>query len=106
MPILQINLKLNVPAESYVANCRKVAGAIANVEGLLWKIWILNEDAGEAGGIYCFDTEDSLNNYVAGPIVSGLKQNPAVTVVSMKKFDVVEDLTRVTRGTMTTRSAA
>lgn len=98
MPILQINFKLNVPADAYIANCQNVVSAISDVAGLRWKIWILNEKASEAGGIYCFDSEDSLKDYLSGPIVGGLKQNPAVTNVSAKRFDVLEDLTRVTRG--------
>ncbi len=98
MPILQINFKLNVPAAAYVSHCQTVVNAFTNLPGLLWKIWILNEEAGEAGGIYCFDNEDSLNAYLEGPIVAGLKQLPAVANVSAKRFDVVQDLTRITRG--------
>jgi Putative mono-oxygenase ydhR len=98
MPILQINFKLNAPADAYAADCQNVVNAISNVAGLRWKIWILNEQTSEAGGIYCFDSEESLNGYVMGPIVARLKQHPAVTDVSVKRFDVLEDLTRVTRG--------
>ena len=98
MPILQINFKLNVPAEEYASSCQGVTQAIAGVAGLRWKIWILNEQEKEAGGIYFFDTEQSLSDYLTGPIVAQLRKHPGLRDVTVKRFDVMEDLTSTTRG--------
>ena len=98
MPILQINFKLNVSAKEYAASCQSVTQAIADVAGLRWKIWILNEQVEEAGGIYFFDTEQSLSDYLAGPIVAKLRKHPGLRDVTAKRFDVMEDLTSTTRG--------
>lgn len=98
MPILQINFKLNVPADAYASNCQGVAQMIAAVSGLHWKIWILNEREKEAGGIYYFDTEQALSDYLSGPIVAHLGNDPAISDVSVKRFDVLEELTSATRG--------
>jgi len=98
MPILQINFKLNVPAGEYASSCQGVAQAIASVAGVRWKIWILNEQEKEAGGIYFFDTEQSLSDYLSGPIVAQLRKHPGVRDVAVKRFDVMEDLTSTTRG--------
>ena len=98
MPILQINFKLNVPAGLYAAGCQSVVQAIAEAAGLRWKIWILNEQEQEAGGIYCFDTEQALSDYLSGPIVAHLRDHPAVSDVTAKRFAVMEELTSVTRG--------
>ena len=106
MPLLQINFKLNVPAADYTATCHAVAGAIAAVTGLRWKIWILNEHQQEAGGIYCFATQQDLNNYLSGPIVSQLRNYPAIRDISAKQFDVMEDLTAITRGPVAAEAAA
>ena len=54
MPILQINFKLNVPSAEYRKVVKSVVQAIADVPGLVWKVWLLNEQDGEAGGIYFF----------------------------------------------------
>jgi hypothetical protein len=96
MPILQINFKLNVPAEEYASSCQGVAQAIASVAGLRWKIWILNEQEKEAGGIYLFDTERSLSDYLSGPIVAQLRKHPGLRDATVKRFDVMEDLTSTT----------
>jgi len=98
VPILQINFKLNVPADLYASSCQGVVQAIADVSGLRWKIWILNEREKEAGGIYFFDTEQALSDYLSGPIVAQLANHPALTDVTAKRFDVMEELTSATRG--------
>ena len=98
MPILQINFKLNVPADDYALTCQSVVQGIADVSGLRWKIWILNKQEQEAGGIYFFDTEQALSDYLSGPIVAQLANHPAFTDVTAKRFDVMEELTNATRG--------
>jgi len=69
MPILQINFKLNVAPAEYRKLCKSVAQTIADVPGLLWKVWLLNEQDGEAGGIYLFQNEQSLTAYLACQII-------------------------------------
>jgi hypothetical protein len=99
--LLQINLKFSVPSSDLKTAFAGVANDIAAVQGLLWKIWILNEQESEAGGIYLFDNSDSVRSYLEGPIVSGLKAHPALSDISAKQFDILEDLTGITRGPIT-----
>lgn len=96
--VLQINLKFNVPVEELKKAFDALAKDIAAVKGLRWKVWILNEQEHEAGGVYLFDDKDTVQAYLEGPIVSGLKAHPALSEISVKQFDVVEDLTAITRG--------
>ncbi len=96
--ILQINFKFGVPASDLSQGFAPYAQPIADTPGLRWKVWLMNEAEHESGGIYLFDDADSLNAYVAGPIVAGLKTHPALSQLSIKAFGVTEDLTRVTRG--------
>ena len=106
MPILQINFKLNAPAAEYEKMCQSLAQPVADVSGLRWKVWLLNEREKEAGGIYLFDTEEALNDYVAGPIVTQVKSHPALQDVTAKKFNVMEEVTAITRGPVSTLAAA
>src|SRR5258708_3828648 len=75
-----------------------VAQPIADTPGLRWKVWIMNEESRESGGIYLFDDEASLQAYLAGPIVAGLGAHPALSDISAKVFGVLEESTLVTRG--------
>jgi putative monooxygenase ydhR len=76
MPILQINFKLSVAAAEYRKICESVVQTIAHVPGLVWKVWLLNERAGEAGGIYFFQDERSLSEYLSGPILAQIRGLP------------------------------
>jgi len=51
--ILQINFNLNsnLPVSEYQKMAQSVAPVFLDVPGLKWKIWLLNPDTREAGGI-------------------------------------------------------
>jgi len=96
--ILQINFKFRASTTDYQNLCKSVAEAFAAVPGLRWKIWLLNEHEKEAGGIYLFESEQAVNDYLSGPLVAQVKGNPALYDVSVKAFDVMADVTAITRG--------
>jgi hypothetical protein len=100
--VLQINFRFSVPTADLKKAFDALVNDIAAVPGLRWKVWILNEQEREGGGIYLFESKDSVQAYLEGPIVSGLKAHPALSDISVKQFDVVEDLTAVTRGPVKT----
>lgn len=93
--ILQINYKLIGPRAGYEAENLPYAQPIADIPGLRWKIWIMNETQSEAGGIYLFDDEIAVNAFLDGPIIAEMKGDPTL---SIKAFDVIANLTAITRG--------
>ena len=101
--VLQVNFKLNVSAAEYEKTVTPMADAIAAVDGLRWKVWILNQEQREAGGIYLFDDEPSCAAFVAGPLGTALKNAPFLRELSVKQFDVMSDVTEVTRGPVAER---
>ncbi len=52
----------------------------------------------EAGGIYLFDDESSLQTFLAGPLAAKVKSHPAFSEMSAKQFEVMTDATATTRG--------
>lgn len=52
----------------------------------------------EAGGFYYFDGEESLNRFLASELAANVKDHPAVRDSSAKAFEVMDDVTSVTRG--------
>jgi hypothetical protein len=96
--VLQINFKFGVPSADLKNAFSPLVKDIAATPGLRWKVWIINEQEREAGGIYLFDDAESVQAYLGGPIVSGLKAHPALSQISLKQFDVLEDFTATTRG--------
>jgi hypothetical protein len=78
--ILQLNFKFNVPRVEYEAAVGPLADDFAQVPGLQWKVWLMNEADHEAG--------------------------PALSDMTAKKFDVMDDLTAITRGPVGIAGAA
>ena len=96
--ILQINFNLNVPVAEYQKVADFVAHAFLDVPGLRWKIWLLSPAAQEAGGIYLFDSQESLDAYLNGPLVAQLRGLTAIRNISMKQFEVMPEITALTHG--------
>jgi Putative mono-oxygenase ydhR len=93
--ILQINYNLNGPRAEYEKENLPYAQPIANIPGLRWKVWIVNEAQSEAGGIYLFDNDAAVQAFMDGPIIAEMKGDPTL---SIKTFDVIAELTAITRG--------
>ena len=100
--ILQLNFKFNVPRADYEAAVSPLANDFAEVPGLVWKVWLMNEAESEAGGIYLFEDESSLNAYLEGPLAAAVMAHPALSDLNAKVFDSIEEITRITRGPIET----
>jgi rhodanese-related sulfurtransferase len=99
--ILQINFKFNISAADYEQANEPYGSLVAALPGLVWKIWLMNEDSQEAGGLYLFEDDTSLQTFMDGPIVASLQDNPELMNLSIKPFGVLEKLTAETRGPVT-----
>lgn len=96
--MLQLNFTFNVSRAEYEQAVSPLADKFAAVAGLRWKVWLMNEEEREAGGIYLFDNETSLQSYLEGPLAAAVSNHPALSNMSVKQFDVMDDLTVITRG--------
>lgn len=104
--ILQINFKFSVPRAAYEQTVSPMASEFAAVPGCRWKIWLMNEAENEAGGIYLFDDDASLRTYLGSPLVAAVTSHPALSDFSVKQFDTLEAVTKVTRGPIEKAAAA
>jgi hypothetical protein len=94
--ILQVNFKFNRTRPELEQAFLQASQPIANVKGLLWKVWIVNEAEKSAGGIYLFKDEASVEAYLKGDIVARVKSNNSDFVA--KVFDIVPEPTKITHG--------
>jgi hypothetical protein len=62
--VLQINFKFNVSPTELAEAFAPLAEPIAEVPGLRWKIWSLDEATSEFAGIYLFDDTESVQTYL------------------------------------------
>jgi hypothetical protein len=96
--MLQLNFNFSVSKEEYEQAVSPLADKFANVPGLIWKVWILNEEKSEAGGIYLFENQAALDDYLAGSLAKIVTTHPALSNFSIKQFGIMKDITKVTRG--------
>ena len=75
-----------------------LVNTVLDAAGLRWTIWLMNAAQGEAGGVYLFDDEPSVEAFLTGPLIAGLKSQPALANLSAKAYDVMEAETARTYG--------
>ena len=96
--MLQLNFNFSVSKEEYEQAVSPLADKFAEVPGLKWKVWILNGEKSEAGGIYMFENQASLDEFLAGPLAKIVTSHPALSDFSVKQFGIMKDITKITRG--------
>ena len=103
--ILQVNMNFSIPRADLEAAWMGFAQPIADTPGLVWKVWLVNEQEKEAGGIYLFESGDAARAYVSGPAVAALKASPVVSNISAKMFEIMGEHSAITRAPLATAVA-
>lgn len=96
--VLQINFKYSVPSKDFEQAVDPLAKPISEVQGLHWKIMMINKETSEAGGIYLFADEEAVSAFLAGPLVAQVTSHPALSDFSVKQFGIMHGFTAITRG--------
>ena len=94
--VLHLRFKLRVAPGVLLAHSREAATIIASVEGLIWKIWIMQEL--EMGGVYLFANRETAEAYLSHPVIQAVCRNPAVVSLQSQLWDVESSLSALTRG--------
>ena len=96
--ILQIDFKYNSATPEFKKQMLNYAPLLAAVKGLRWKIWSIDEMNREASGYYLFESEAELNAYLKNVFFVGMGNNPTVSNIVVKKLEILEEPTAITRG--------
>jgi hypothetical protein len=95
--VLHLRFKLRVPPGVMLAQSREAATIIASVKGLIWKIWVSQEEEFEMGGMYLFADRETAEAYLNHPVVQAVRNNPAVLSTRSQLWDVESSLSTITR---------
>lgn len=97
--ILQVNFKIpegvDVNSPEGKQMMQEWVQNAAGFPGLVWKIWLNNDETDEVGGIYLFEDEQSLQNYLNSKTMADIR---SMHDVSIKTFGIEEEPTKMTRG--------
>ena len=94
--VLHLRSRLRVPPGIMLAHSREAATIIASVEGLIWKIWVLQQEEFEMGGVYLFASRETAKAYLNHPVSQAVRSNPAVVSSQSQLWDVESSLSALT----------
>ncbi len=95
--ILQINFKYKITDEELVKAFEPTVPMFEGMKGLEWKIWLHDSKNKAAGGIYLFKDGRFVNDYLGSKFVADMMNNPALSDIEAKVFDIIP-FTKRTRG--------
>ena len=99
MQILIINFNLDgMSEEQFASACDELAPAFAAVPGLVSKVWLADRAEGVYGGVYTFESESAVDDYLQSDLFAGIGATPGLVNISVRRFGVLEGPTRITRG--------
>jgi hypothetical protein len=93
--LLTVSYRVSGDLEAFRAGAAEAAAKIAGAPGLRWKVWGLGPD-GSGVSAYLFETSDAADAFALGPIIAGLKGNPAVHGVTLVSAPVDATLSQIT----------
>lgn len=88
--IVQINFEFKNSKEAFEEGAAKIANMFTAIPGLQWKIWLMNADKKEAGGIYLFEDKASVDDYLRSNLLNAVIANPDLANFNIKQFSILE----------------
>jgi heme-degrading monooxygenase HmoA len=96
--IVNFHLK-DISEEDYRRQCETIASAFANLPGLISKTWLADPETNTYGGVYLWRDLQAMEDYTSTDLYKGMLVNPHFDDITVRDFAVLENPTRVTRGT-------
>jgi|tagenome__1003787_1003787.scaffolds.fasta_scaffold20221000_2 hypothetical protein len=105
MNILIVTFSLkDMQEQEYEQACELIAPAFAEVEGLLTKVWLAHPESNTYGGVYTFASETDLDRFLGSQLFADVGAHPNIDSPKVRRFQVLEEPTRVTHGLVGARS--
>jgi Putative mono-oxygenase ydhR len=76
-----------------------IAPAFAGLPGLVSKTWLASPETNTYGGVYVWRDLQAMEDYRGTDLYKGMLANPHLDDITVRDFAVLENPTRVTRGT-------
>jgi hypothetical protein len=74
------------------------APVLANVKGLISKVWLANEEKNSFGGFYLWESKTAMEEFMNSDLVKAVVSRPFVKNVSSVDYEVNEKASLITRG--------
>jgi len=74
------------------------APILANVNGLISKVWLADEEKNTFGGFYLWESKAAMETFMHSDLVKAVVSRPFVIHVSSVDYTVNETASKITRG--------
>ena len=74
------------------------APILAKVNGLISKVWLVDEGRNTFGGFYLWESKEAMDTFMHSDLVKAVVSRPFVKNVSSVDYAVNETASRITRG--------
>ena len=74
------------------------APVIAEVKGLISKVWLTDEEKNTFGGFYLWESKTAMENFMHSDLVKAVVSRPYVKNVSSVDYQVNQNASLITRG--------
>ena len=74
------------------------APVLANVPGLISKVWLADEEKNSYGGFYLWENKAAMEDFMHSDLVKAVVSRPFVQNVSSIDFEVNQSASSITRG--------
>lgn len=74
------------------------APILADVDGLISKVWLADEEKNSFGGFYLWKNKEAMETFMHSDLVKAVVSRPFVKNVSSVDYPVNEKASRITRG--------
>ena len=74
------------------------APILANVKGLISKVWLTDEEKNTFGGFYLWENKTAMEDFMHSDLVKAVVSRPYVKNVSSVDYGVNQNASRITRG--------
>lgn len=95
-----------IDAEQYRRHATTVADGFNQWEGLTAKLWLHDPHTGSYGGAYLFADHAAADASRATDLFRNMERNPAFAELSVRDYEVIEQLTAITGGAALTLPSA
>jgi putative monooxygenase ydhR len=74
------------------------APILANVKGLISKVWLADEEKNSFGGFYLWESKSAMEDFMNSDLVKAVVSRPFVKNVSSVDYEVNQNASFITRG--------
>ena len=106
MHIQVVTFQLNdIDEQQYRQDCDACAPALAEIPGLISKVWLADPSTNTYGGVYTWRDRQAMQDFLDGELFQSFGTDPHIRNLTSRDFDVLEAPTEVTHGLALTRAA-